>query len=62
MASMRDWTNYFIDLMSCEYKVIGPPTEWYSMDGEEYAKKYMELSSSVHIAPINYRRFNWGQP
>jgi hypothetical protein len=62
MASRRDWTNYFIDLMSCEYKVIGPPTEWYSMDGEEYAKKYMELSSSVHIAPINYRRFNWGTP
>ena len=61
MASRRDWTDYFIDLMSCENKVIGPPAEWYSMDGEEYAKKYMELSSSVHIAPSNYRRFNWGR-
>jgi hypothetical protein len=61
MASRREWTNYFIDLMSCENKVVGPPTEWYSMDGEEYAKQYMELGSSVHIAPNNYRRFNWGQ-
>jgi hypothetical protein len=49
-----------MDLMSCEYKVVSPPADWYTMDGEEYAKKYMELSSSVHIAPINYRRFNWG--
>tara|TARA_R110000868_G_scaffold161706_6_gene392556 strand:- start:14 stop:976 length:963 start_codon:yes stop_codon:yes gene_type:complete len=62
MASRREWTNYFIDLMGCENKVVGPPAEWYSMDGEEYAKNYMELGSSVHIAPINYRRFNWGQP
>jgi hypothetical protein len=61
MASRREWTNYFIDLMSCENKVVGPPTEWYSMDGEEYAKQHMELGSSVHIAPNNYRRFNWGQ-
>jgi len=61
IESRRDWTNYFIDLMSCENKVVRPPEEWYSMDGEEYAKKYMELSSSVHIAPINYRRFNWGK-
>lgn len=61
MASRRDWTDYFIDLMYCESKVVCPPAEWYSMDGEEYAKKYMELSSSVHIAPINYRRFNWGR-
>jgi hypothetical protein len=61
MASRREWTNYFIDLMSCENKVVGPPAEWYSMDGEEYAKQHMELGSSVHIAPNNYRRFNWGQ-
>ena len=61
MTSRRDWTNYFIDLMSYENKVVGPPVEWYSMDGEEYAKQHMELGSSVHIAPINYRRFNWGR-
>jgi hypothetical protein len=60
MQSRREWTAYFMDLMSCEYKVVSPPADWYTMDGEEYAKKYMELSSSVHIAPINYRRFNWG--
>lgn len=61
MASRRDWTSYFIDLMSHENKVIGPPVEWYSMDGEEYAKQNMELGSSVHVAPNKYRRFNWGQ-
>jgi len=55
----KEWTNLFIDLMS-NHNLIMPPSEWYSIDGEEYAKKYMELSSSVHIAPTNYRRFNWG--
>ena len=61
MASRRDWTDYFVDLMCSENKVVGPPIEWYSMDGEEYAKQNMELNSSVHIAPSKYRRFNWGQ-
>lgn len=61
MESRRDWTEYFIGLMSCENKIVSPPAEWYSMDGEEYAKKHMELSSSVHIAPSSYRRFNWGR-
>jgi hypothetical protein len=61
MASRRDWTDYFMDLMRCENKVVSPPIEWYSMDGEEYAKQHMELNSSVHISPKNYRRFNWGQ-
>lgn len=61
MASRRDWTSYFIDLMSSENRVIGPPVEWYSMDGENYAKEFMELGSSVHVAPNKYRRFNWGQ-
>ena len=61
MALRREWTDYFIELMSCDNKVIGPPAEWYTMDGEEYAKQYMELGSSVHIAPTSYRRFNWGQ-
>jgi hypothetical protein len=39
--------------------VIQPPAEWYKMDGEEYAKTYMENSSSVHISPQYYRRNNW---
>lgn len=61
MASRREWTNYFIDLIGCDNRIVSPPKEWYSMDGEEYAKQHMELGSSVHIAPNNYRRFNWGQ-
>jgi hypothetical protein len=42
-------------------KVVTPPMDWYFMDPEEYAKTKMELNSSVHIAPINYRRNNWGE-
>jgi hypothetical protein len=41
--------------------VIMPPEEWYKMDGEKYAKTYMENSSSVHISPQYYRRKDWGQ-
>jgi len=41
--------------------VIMPPEEWYKMDGEKYAKTYMENSSSVHISPQYYRRLDWGQ-
>jgi hypothetical protein len=41
--------------------VVTPPMDWYFMDPEEYAKTKMELNSSVHIAPINYRRNNWGE-
>jgi hypothetical protein len=41
--------------------VIMPPEEWYKMDGEKYAKTYMENSSSVHISPQYYRRNDWGQ-
>ena len=40
--------------------VICPPIDWYTMDPQEYAEKHMELSSSVHIAPIYYRSNNWG--
>jgi len=57
----RSWTDKFIDLMSLDHRVIGPPQDWYSMDGEQYAKEHMELSSSVHIAPPSYRRNDWGQ-
>ena len=42
-------------------KTIMPPIEWYKMDGEKYAKTYMENSSSVHISPQYYRRNDWGQ-
>lgn len=41
--------------------VIQPPKDWYEMDGEKYAKTYMENSSSVHISPQYYRREDWGQ-
>lgn len=41
--------------------VVSPPDDWYSMDGEQYAKTYMEMGGSVHIAPMFYRRLNWGQ-
>jgi hypothetical protein len=40
--------------------VIQPPSEWYKMDGEKYAKTYMENGSSVHISPQYYRRNDWG--
>lgn len=48
----------FCDILYSESNgsVVIPPSYWYDMDGELYAKKFMELSSSVHIAPIHYRR------
>jgi len=42
-------------------RVVSPPSEWYSMDGERYAKVHMENSSSVHLSPEYYRRKDWGQ-
>ena len=64
-AGSRDqrdmWTMYFIELMRGHgVQGVQPPIEWYTMNPEEYAKKYMELGSSVHISPVHYRRFNWG--
>ena len=41
--------------------VIMPPSDWYLMDGEDYAKTHMEVGGSVHIAPPFYRRNDWGQ-
>lgn len=38
-----------------DFDVVLPPEEWYDMEGEQYAKEIMELASSVHIAPKNYR-------
>jgi hypothetical protein len=60
-TTRRQWTNQFISHMTESHSVVSPPAEWYSMDGEEYAKTYMEPNSSVHIAPPFYRRNNWGQ-
>ena len=42
-------------------RVVSPPNEWYSMDGEKFAKVHMENSSSVHLSPEYYRRRDWGQ-
>jgi len=55
-------THAIISILKNNYdNVVKPPMSWYFMDPEEYAKTKMELNSSVHIAPINYRRNNWGQ-
>lgn len=58
-----DLTNKFIDLLETRSAgmTIAPPASWYTMDPEKYAKTYMELGSSVHIAPPFYYRNNWGQ-
>ena len=56
-----DLTYRFIDgLKKRNVTLIMPPVEWYKMDGEKYAKTYMENTSSVHIAPAFRRRMNWG--
>ncbi|MEK9696418.1 MAG: hypothetical protein VW270_11675, partial [Candidatus Poseidoniales archaeon] len=57
----RELTDMFInELYKRTDKVIQPPKEWYTMDGEKYAKTYMEFGSSFHIAPPFYRRNDWG--
>jgi hypothetical protein len=51
-----------LDSYCCDFDLIMPPKEWYEMDGEKYAKDIMELSSSVHVAPKNYRSIiNWNK-
>lgn len=40
------------------YPLISPPQERYMMDGEKYAKEFMELGGSVHMSPTHYRRYN----
>lgn len=56
------WTQAFKTVL-CDagLNVAQPPEDWYTMDGKMYASTYMELSSSVHIAPMFYRRFDWGK-
>lgn len=39
-------------------EVVSPPVSWYEMDPELYAKTYMEMGGSVHIAPLHYRRYS----
>lgn len=58
-----DLTNQFIDELNKQSNgsVIAPPSEWYNMDPEKYAKTFMEHGSSFHIAPPFYYRNNWGQ-
>lgn len=58
----HDLTNRFIDELNKQSgnKVIMPPSGWYTMDSEKYAKTFMEHGSSFHIAPPFYRRNNWG--
>lgn len=55
-------TSFFISyLIEKGVKVVYQPIGRYEMDPEAYAKEYMELSSSVHIAPIHYRsNSDWG--
>jgi hypothetical protein len=59
----RDLTMRFIDELNKQTggKVIQPPEEWYTMDGEKYANTFMEHGSSFHIAPPYYYRNDWGQ-
>jgi len=63
LEERKEMTGEFISLL-LEYaspdQVVGPPEIWYSIDPEKYAKTYMELSSSFHIAPLYYRSENWG--
>ena len=62
MEERRAATEQFIvELYKQSGKVVQAPEEWYTMDGEQYAKTYMEFGSSFHIAPPFYRRNDWGQ-
>lgn len=50
----------YLDHYCLDFEMVMPPKEWYLMDGQKYAEEIMELSSSVHIAPKNYRSIlNW---
>ena len=55
-----EWTMDFIEALETQAKrnsirVISPPKVWYLMDPEDYAAKYMEFRSSVHLGPQAYR-------
>lgn len=54
-------TKRWIEYLKHNYEnVVQPPEYWYEMDPELYAKQIMEQNSSVHIAPMYYRRNQWG--
>lgn len=54
-------TKQWIEFLKYNYEnVVQPPEYWYEMDPELYAKQIMEQNSSVHIAPMYYRRNDWG--
>lgn len=56
-----DLTLGFMEtILNSGIELVSPPMDWYTMDGEEFASTYMELNSSVHLAPQHYRRFDWG--
>lgn len=62
LAQRKRATERFIGLLEDKHHqiVVSPPPRWYGMDPEQYAKEIMELGSSVHIAPTNYRsRGGW---
>ena len=61
-ADRRDVTMHFIDELDKQSNgnIIIPPSDWYTMDGETYARTYMEHGSSFHIAPPFYYRNDWG--
>jgi len=54
-------TLYWIEGLKKRFKnVVTVPENWYSMDGEVFAKDKMEFGGSVHLSPESYRRFDWG--
>ena len=54
-------TNSFIDeLNRHKVNVVAPPSDWYTMDPKAYAETHMEFGSSFHIAPLYYRRKDFG--
>tara|TARA_B110000285_G_scaffold98530_1_gene112377 strand:- start:795 stop:1766 length:972 start_codon:yes stop_codon:yes gene_type:complete len=63
LSERKDLTNKFIDILDSvsNGKIISPPTNWYSMNPELYAKTYMEHGSSFHIAPPFYYNNDWGK-
>lgn len=54
--------DFFIDYIETSgVKCVNQPKDRYAMDPELYAKEFMELGSSVHLAPIHYRsNSDWG--
>lgn len=63
LAERSGITEEFMELLDQHSggRLIHPPWDWYEMCPEKYAKTYMELNSSFHIAPLYYRSESWGQ-